>query len=205
MKKGSGFTLVLVLIAGIAIVAIVGIGYVSPSYKQLTHEQPNQNQTDNQENSPGGYGMKKPFYQKGGVSLQHYWPGDGSFSNEETEILLLNESSSDLQVKSFDLTYAVEGKIYLQKSGNWEKFPTKQSWDKIEYLNISPQYYKNEPLILEPGQKGKLHWHMNFGSQPLDGKQAVHVKLTLLKGNEAITIDEEFHRDSGTVVSSDEH
>jgi hypothetical protein len=99
----------------------------------------------------------------------------------------------------------VENKTYPHKSGTWEKFPSKTSWEKIEYLNISPQYYKGEPLILEPGQKGKLHWHINFGSQPLDGKQTVQLKLTFLKGNETITIEEKFNRDSGIVVSRDEH
>ncbi len=103
------------------------------------------------------------------------------------------------------MSYKVEGKAYPEKSGTWEKFPSKTSWEKIEYLNISPQYYKGEPLILTPGQKGKLHRHIQFGSQPLDGKQTVLLKLTLLKGGENIIIDEQFNRDSGTVVSRDEH
>ena len=70
---------------------------------------------------------------------------------------------------------------------------------------ISKQYYKGEPLILEPNQKGKLHWHILFGSTPLDGKQAVHIKLSLLKGAETINIDEQSNRDSGKVFSSNEH
>lgn len=166
--------------------------------------QPQQSQQRHQEES-GGYGMRKPFYSKDGISLQHYWPGDGSFSNEETEILLFNDSNSNLQVKSFDLTYSVEGRTYPHKSGTWEKFSSKTSWDRIEYINISPQYYKGENLILTPGQKGKLHWHIQFGEKPLDGKQTVKVKLTLLKDSEAFTIDEQFNRDSGAVVSRGEH
>lgn len=189
---------------GLVIIALfVGLNLLQ---KQLLVNQPQsqQNQQGHQEESDG-YGMRKPFYSKDDISLQHYWPGDGSFSNEETEILLFNDSSSNLQVKSFDLTYSVEGKIYLQKSGTWEKFPSKTSWDKIEYLNISSQYYKGELLNLTPGQKGKLHWHINFGSQPLNGKQSARVKLTLLKDSEVLTIDEQFNRDSGTVISKDNH
>jgi len=64
---------------------------------------------------------------------------------------------------------------------------------------------KGEPLILNPGQKGKFHWHIQFGSQPLDGKQTAQLKLTLLKDNETITINEQFNRDSGTVMSNDNH
>lgn len=153
----------------------------------------------------GGYGFKKPFYRQDGISLQHYWPGEASFSNEEAEILLLNESNSNVGVKSFDLTYIVEGKTYPQKSGTWEKFPSKTSWDKIEYLSISSQYYKGELLSLTPGQKGKLHWHIQFGSQPLDGKQIIKLKLMLVKGTEVLRIDEEFHRNAGSVFSSSDH
>lgn len=167
-------------------------------------KQPQQiNNSNNQ--SQGGYGFKQPFYQKGGISLQHYWPSDGSFSAEETEILVVNESDSSVQIKSFEMTYSIDSKSYSQKSGTWEKFPTKASWDKIEYINISPQYFKNEPLILESGQKGKLHWHINFGPQQLNGKQTVKIKLMLLKGSEKKTIDEEFNRDSGAVFSKDNH
>ena len=118
---------------------------------------------------------------------------------------MFNDTSSDLQVKSFDLTYAVEDKTYSQKSGTWEKFPSKQSWDKIEYLNISPQYYKGEFLSLTPGQKGKLHWHIQFGNQPLNGKQTIKLKLTLLKNGNTLTIEEQFNRDSVTVFNKDNH
>lgn len=153
----------------------------------------------------GGHGSKESFYNKDGIALQHYWPGEESFSNEETEILLFNESGSNLEVKSFNLDYSVEGKTYPHKSGTWEKFPTIESWERNEYIMISPQYYKGEQLLIAPNQKGKLHWHINFGPNPLDGKQTVHVKLTLLKGNEILNIDEQFNRDSGTVVSKAEH
>ena len=165
---------------------------------------PSQYIQENQQESTG-FGSKTPFYNKNGIYLTHSWPGEGNFSDEETEILVFNESSSNLEVKSFDLAYTVENKIYPHKSGTWEKFPSRESWDRIEYINIAPQYYKNELLSLTPGQKGKLHWHIQFGSQPLDGKQTIQLKLTLLKGNETITIDEQFHRDSSTVVSRDEH
>lgn len=168
-----------------------------PAGGQQGHEQPSTTSTSQ--------GSDEAFYNKDGLSLTHSWPGEEHFSNEETEILIFNESDSSVEVKSFDLTYAVEGKTYPHKSGTWEKFPDKTSWEKIEYLNISPQYYKGEKLMLTSGQKGKLHWHIQFGSQPLDGKQIVQVKLTLLKNGQTINIDEQFTRASGTVFSKDEH
>lgn len=202
-----------IIVLAIVLLAVIGGGALLISQgrnqDQHTQGQSPQNQTpQNQigtQKSYGGYGFKKPFYEKDGVSLEHYWPGEGTFSNEETEILLFNDTSSDLQVKSFDLTYSVEDKPYPQKSGTWEKFSSKQSWDKIEYLNISAQYYKGEQLVLAPSQKGKLHWHIQFGPNPLDAKQTVKLKLTLLKGNETITIDEQFNRASGVVVSKEDH
>ena len=200
-------------------VIILALGFFGFRFIQSDRDQPTQNLPGNTQNQPsqpaapaqrgeqdsGGYGNKAPFYSKDSITLEHYWPSEGSFSAEETEILVFNDSPSDLQVKSFDLVYTVEGKTYPQKSGTWEKFPSKISWEKIEYLNISPQYYKGEPLVLARGEKGKLHWHIEFGRAPLDGKQTVHLKLTLLKGSETITIDEQFNRDSGEVFSKDEH
>ena len=179
------------------------------AWRSLAPKQPPTNQPVSQSQQPvtssTASETNEYFYSKDDISLKHTWPGEGNFSNEETEILLFNESSSSIEVKSFNLEYQVEGKTYPHKSGTWEKFPSKTSWEKIEYIMLSPQHYKGEPLILKPGQKGKLHWHMEFGSQPLDGKQIIQLKLTLLKGNETITIDEQFNRNSGTVVSKDEH
>lgn len=195
------------IIFGAVIIVVLFVGGNLLQKKPFVNQpQPQQNQQGHQQENPGlGEGINKPFYSKDGISLTHSWPAEGNFSNEETEILLFNESSSNLEVRSFDLTYSVEGKTYPQKSGTWEKFPSKTSWEKQEYLNISPQYYKDEPLILEKGQKGKLHWHIQFGSQPLDGKQIVTVKLILLKDGQTINIDEQFTRDSGTVFSKDKH
>ncbi|MBI2641229.1 hypothetical protein HYW87_01370 [Candidatus Roizmanbacteria bacterium] len=152
-----------------------------------------------------GYGISKSFFNKDGVSLTHSWPGEGNFSNEETEILLFNESSSNVEVKSFDLAYIVEGKTYPHKSGTWEKFPSKESWDKIEYINISQSYYQGQSLVLASGEKGKLHWHIQFGPNPLDGKQSIKVNLILVKDGQSININEEFNRDSGTVFNKEDH
>lgn len=177
-----------------------------PDFIQGPSQQKHEQQKTNQQNAPDlGAGVNEPFYSKDGLYLTHTWPIEGNFSAEETEILLLNESDSAVEVKSFDLTYNVEGKTYPHKSGTWEKFPDKVSWERIEYIMISTQYYKGEQLILGPGQKGKLHWHINFGSQPLDGKQTITVRLTLLKGSETIIINEQFTRASGAVFSKNEH
>lgn len=177
-----------------------------PDFTYGPNQQERQEQPEAQQTTPDlGAGVNKPFYSQDGLYLTHSWPGENNFSNEETEILLFNESDFNVEVKSFDLTYSVEGKTYPHKSGTWEKFPAKDNHERIEYLNISPQYYKGEQLLLTPGQKGKLHWHINFGSQPLDGKQTVKVKLTLIKNGQTLNIDEEFNRNSGQVFSKDEH
>lgn len=173
--------------------------------KQLPVNQHTPEQKSQQQEATVIAGRNKPFYAKDGIYLVHSWPGEKHFSNEETEILLLNESGSQAEVKSFDLSYAVAGKVYPHKSGTWEKYPSRNSWEQIEYLNIGKSYYQGQPLILAQGEKGKLHWHINFGPNPLDGKQTVTVKLTLLKGNETVNIDEQFSRDSGTVFTKNEH
>lgn len=209
MSAQRGFTQLILLFAIVIAVGLTGFFLLNKQSTSLpvpeNHQEQPQQSKDNNNQPQGGYGFKQPFYQKGGISLQHYWPSDGNFSAEETEILLSNESNSDLQVKSFDLIYSVEGKVYPYKSGTWEKFPTKSSWERAEYLNISPQYYTGQPLDLARGEKGKLHWHINFGPNPLDGKQSVKVKLTLIKDGQTINIDKEFNRDSGTVFSKENH
>lgn len=183
--------------------------YQQPGSQGENHSNPSQNSKvflKQVGDSPGlGAGVNKPFYSQDGLYLTHSWPSEGNFSAEETEILLFNESESNVEVKSFNLEYQVEGKTYPHKSGTWEKFPNRVSWERTEYLNISPNYYKGQPLDLARGEKGKLHWHINFGPTPLDGKQTIKVKLTLLKDGQTINIDEEFNRDSGTVFSKENH
>ena len=199
------------VIIGIVILAVLFFGFQfmrggpnqqppNGSSNNIPSQIPSQSQPES-----ASFDNKTAFYSKDGISLTHTWPGEKNFSNEETEILLFNESNTSLEIKSFDLEYQVEGKTYPHKSEGWEKFKDQQSHERIEYIITSPQHYQGQPLILEPGQKGKLHWHIQFGNTPLDGKQTIQLKLSLLKGNETITIDEAFHRDSGTVVSKDEH
>lgn len=191
----------------VVIVVILAVFLIAGSFLKENKESPAPSGAGpaHQEKSEGGHGMKKPFYSKDDISLQHYWPGDESFSNEETEILLFNESSSNLEVKSFDLTYAVEGKTYPHKSGTWEKFPSLQSWDRIEYINISKPYYQGQPLVLARGEKGKLHWHIQFGPNPLSGRQTVTINLTLMKDGQSIAINETLTRSSGSVYSIERH
>lgn len=228
MLAEKGFSQI-ILIAAIIILGLMGFfilnrpNYTAPVVQEKQAQPPQTNDNNSSRQVQGGHSNKESFYNKDGIALQHYWPGEPSFSAEETEILLFNElspssfeqgfeflsndnkSSANLEVKSFDLTYTVEGKTYPHKSGTWEKFSTIEGWERIEYINISPQNYKGEPLTLKPNQKGKLHWHINFGPNPLDGKQIVKLKLILLRDGQTINIDEEFNRDSGTVFSKENH
>lgn len=190
--------------AGIAFVNSRQYLTTQPSNQGKQYPQ-SQNQNQPKDNSYQGYGFKTPFYNNNGIVLQHYWPGEPSFSNEETEILLFNESSSNVEVTSFDLAYLVNGKTYSHKSGTWEKFSTIQSWDRTQYLNISQNYYKGEPLLLTPGQKGKLHWHIQFGEKPLDGEQTVKIDLMLQKDRQSIPISQTLSRLSGAVFSKTGH
>lgn len=210
MKGIAALPIIIVTVVVLAVFFVVS-GLISgppPGFKdEHQTESPIRQKNNNQDDSSPdlGAGVNKPFYSQSGLYLTHSWPSEGNFSAEETEILLFNESDSNVEVKSFNLEYQVKGKTYHHKSGTWEKFPSKSSWERAEYLNISPKYYTGQPLDLARGEKGKLHWHINFGSNPLDGKQTVKVKLTLIKSGQTISIDEEFNRDSGTVFSKEDH
>lgn len=201
MKGFAGLPIIILIVIVLGVFFLVG-SYFRENKPQINRESNQQGQQQQSFNLPG---VNNPFYNKDGLYLTHSWPSEGSFSAEETEILLFNESADKVEIKSFSIEYLVEGKTYPHKSGTWEKFPSKDNHERIEYINISAQHYQNQPLALARGEKGKLHWHINFGSQPLSGKQTVRVKLTLLKGNQTINIDEQFNRDSGTVVNKEDH
>mgnify|MGYP001559183117 CR=1 FL=1 len=207
----KGFATLPIII--VAVILLAGFFLLGSRFRDMKPPAPppggsteTQHQQVGQQRAPNlGAGINKPFYEKDGLYLTHTWPGEKNFSNEETEILVFNESGSSIEVKSFELDYTVEGKVYPHKSETWEKFPSKESWERIEYIIISAQHYQGQPLALARGEKGKLHWHINFGNKPLDGKQKITLKLTLVRDGQTIIIEESFTRDSGEVVSKEEH
>ncbi len=121
------------------------------------------------------------FYQDGQVIFEHYWPLDPAskyLKADESEILVYNDGNVAVQITSTDMVFFLDGKSYSQYSGTWEKFPSRSSWERIEYLNIHPNYYHNEPLILQPGQKGKIHYHYKFDTDISNKKHSVQIDLT---------------------------
>ena len=52
------------------------------------------------------------------------------------------------------------GRQREQFSGTWEKFPSRYSWDRIEYISIPPSPYQGEALLVYPGEKAKIYWHL---------------------------------------------
>lgn len=129
------------------------------------------------------------FFQENNLVLEHYWPNDAFLKDDESEILAYNEGSSPIQFISPDMVFYIDEQAFNQYSGTWEKFISRQSWDRTEYINIEPDYYKNEPLVLQPGEKGKLHWHYQF-PPGLSGKPAVSIKLQILKDGKTTVIDQ---------------
>lgn len=137
------------------------------------------------------------LYQQDGVTLEHYFPNTGSLKSDESEILVYNRGNVTVQITSSDMKFIVEGRTYEQYSGTWEKFPSQQSWEKIDYVNIKPPYYQGQPLVLEPGQKGKLHWHYQFESDIRGKEQAVDIEITFTSGGKSITIEKIVTREGG--------
>src|SRR3989338_10419930 len=133
------------------------------------------------------------FYKDGNIVFDHHWPNTQSLGGDESEVFVYNDGNSVFQVKSTDMVFVAGGKSYSQYSGTWEKFPSRSSWERIEYINIHPNYYKNEPLVLQPGQKGKIHYHYQFPGD-ISGKQEAKIKITYLVGGEEKKVDQTLTR-----------
>ena len=130
------------------------------------------------------------FYQQNGLTLEYYWPLDeqGFLSDSETEILASNESGEAIEFKSPTVTFLENGSQRGQTSGTWEKFPSRYSWDRIEYISIPPSSYQGDPLLVEPGEKAKIHWHMeNVTSADTDQSVAIDLTVTTATGTESIS------------------
>lgn len=126
------------------------------------------------------------FYEQDGITLEYYWPLDerGNLSADETEILAYNSTDGPIEFKSPAITFFEAGAMIAQASGTWEKFPTHASWDRNEYLQIPPSSLGGEPLSAGPGEKVKLHWHID-GVASAETDQSVSLNLTMvIRGRE---------------------
>lgn len=137
------------------------------------------------------------FHQDGKVVFEHYWPLDPlaqHLKDDESEMVVYNDGDVNLQITSTDMKFLLDGKSYSQYSGTWEKFSSRTSWERIEYINIDPSHYKNEPLILQPGQKAKIHYHYKFDTEIADKKQAVQINLKYKLNGVEKNIDRKLER-----------
>lgn len=140
--------------------------------------------------NPGG----TVIHQQDGLYFVHYFPNTASLKSDESEILLYNLGTQRAQIISSDQQFVVQGKTYEQYSGTWEKFPTYTSWERMQYVNIEPSYYNNEPLILEPGQKGKLHWHYRFEGEIWGKEQKVKISVQYKIGTVSYDLNKDVTR-----------
>ena len=129
------------------------------------------------------------FYDQNGLTLEYYWPLDdqSNLSADETEILAYNESDEAIEFTLPNMTFTENGRLRTQFSGTWEKFPSRYSWERIEYISIPPSSYQGEPLLVHPGEKAKIHWHLE-GVTSADTNQSVALDLTVTTGARTETI-----------------
>ncbi len=138
-----------------------------------------------------------------GVTFEHYFPNTAFLKGDESEILIFNKGNSPVTITASDQKFIMGGKIYEQYSGTWEKFPSQQSWERLEYINIKTGYYKGEPLILEPGQKGKLHWHYQF--EKLEREQTADIAITYSVAGKSYSLNKKVTRVVDVVAEEGGH
>ena len=97
------------------------------------------------------------FYGRDGLTLEYYWPLDdrSNLSAEETEILAYNESDQAIEFTTPNMTFAENGSPRVLFSGTWEKFPSRDNWDRIEYISIPPSSYQGIPCSCSQEKKQK--------------------------------------------------
>jgi len=128
------------------------------------------------------------FYQQNGLTLEYHWPIDefNSLSAEETQILAYNESDEVIEFIMPQISFTENGSPRAITSGTWEKFPSRYSWDRIEQIFLLSSY-QGEPLIVQPGEKAKIHWHLERITST-DTNQSVALDLTVTTGARTETI-----------------
>lgn len=138
------------------------------------------------------------FYEQNGLTLEYYWPLDdrGNLSADETEILAYNESGETIEFTMPQITFTENGSTRAQFSGTWEKFPSRYSWERIEYISIPPSPYQGESLVVHPGEKAKIHWHLERIIST-DTIQSATLELMVSSGAGVHTITRTLVRGSG--------
>ena len=126
------------------------------------------------------------FYQQNGLTLEYQWPLDEYLSAEETQILAYNESDEAIEFIMPQMSFTENGSPRAITSGTWEKFPSRYSWDRIEQIFLLSSY-QGEPLIVQPGEKAKIHWHLERITST-DTNQSVALDLTVTTGARTETI-----------------
>ena len=140
-------------------------------------------------------GQNSVFYSQNGLTLEYYWPLDGGLSGDETEILGYNESESSIEFTTTDVTFTESGNVRTKISGTWEKFPSRASWERIEYISIPPSPYQGQSLLAQPGEKAKIHWHLDRITST-ETNQSATLDLTVRTGHGTETIKMTLLRES---------
>ena len=152
------------------------------------------------------------FYQQNGLTLEYHWPLDdsNSLSAEETQILAYNESDEAIEFIMPQMSFTENGSPRAITSGTWEKFPSRYSWDRIEQIFLLSSY-QGEPLFVQPGEKAKIHWHLERITST-DTNQSVALDLTVTTGarTETITLtlvrpSEQSNTDVATAPTEEPH
>lgn len=214
MHDEKGFAVIFVVIGAVLLVIalVIGGNFISKSPNnqgtgQSTTSSGNFQGQPHGSESAGGeslkvYSQNAVFSNEGGVVIEHYFPGENHLSTEESEAYVYNESNSPVVFTTTIINYLLNGVSQNSSSGTWELFPTASSWEKIQYTNIGEQNYDGTPLVVEPGQKAKIHFHYNVegtnhesgssreSQSSIKGNQSVSILLVFTQDNETKTIEQ---------------
>lgn len=188
MKK-SGFIILIVSI--VIVISSVALIY---NNQEITKLEPN---IDHESEEKGDISKeaKEVIFNKEGVVLTFYWlEGQPYLSNEESEIIVLTKNQGTTIINYPTMSYSTLGKKYSSQSASWEAYPTETSWEYIDRKNIG-RGHSGEDLVLEKGQKGKIHFHFLFDDEFAKSKnQGVNITMNIKIGKTRYSINKELQR-----------
>lgn len=206
LSKGFAPILVIIVIVLVAAAFVGGGAFFGNKSKSADkeHQPPGSQETGYSDTSSGfgheadrgdqrGGGRGAVFYNENGVVIEHYFPGENNLSSEESEMYVYNETPSEITFTKTSMDYLINGVAQGGKSGTWELFPNARSWDKIQYTNISEEYYDGTPLVVKPGQKAKIHYHYDVEGSSGSG-ESVKINLAFTQNGSNQTIDRKLER-----------
>ncbi|MCH8003299.1 MAG: hypothetical protein IH934_01605 [Nanoarchaeota archaeon] len=130
------------------------------------------------------------FLEEDDILFTHEFPNEGSLKGDESEIFVYNDGQETITILRAKMELFTNNKKSKVNSGGIEKYSLR-AWDVLDKINFGEEF--NGKYTIEPGTKGKMHWHY-FTSESED--QTVNIIIDYEVGSKKVNIDKELIKDT---------